>query len=205
MIYLVHPTYIFCDLFDISKFEKLLNKVPSNIPIILDECYLDYYNDSKAINSVNYIKNNFIFGLRTFSKMYGLASCRIGYIVCNEKYKNILKFGLPFKPITTYSTECALQLLNNKNKLYELKMCHLKEKLYLKKELKKLKLINKGESIFLLIYIPETIQINILKEKLKENNIIISDATIFKSTFIYQIGLHKYNKALINTLRSLLD
>ena len=204
MIYLVHPTYIFCDLFSISKFEKLLDKVPNNIPVILDECYLDYFTDSKIVNSLKYIKTHFVFGLRTFSKMHGLASCRIGYIISNERYKNILTTGLPFKAITTDSVKCALQLLNNKSKLQELRMCHLKEKLYLRKELNKLKLITKGESIFLLIFLPENIQMNRIVEKLKENNVIIPEASIFEETIIYQIGLHKYNKIFINVLRSLM-
>ena len=62
--------------------------------------------------------------------------------------KNI-KNGLPLKSLPTYSVKCV-KLLNDKSKLQE-QMNHLKEKLYLRKELNKLKIINKRIN-FLLIF-----------------------------------------------------
>ncbi len=196
MIYLVHPTYILSDTFEKSEFENFINKVPKNIAIVLDECYIEYL-DKDIINSLHYIKNHFIFGLRTFSKLYGLASCRIGYIISNDKYKSILSSGFSLKSIPSHSIECAINVLINKENINETKVKIQKEKIYLEKELNKLKIRFMGKTIFILLFLQK--DIDKLTEELKKNNILILNG-IFKNTLIYQIGTHKFNKILINVL-----
>ncbi|RSD26504.1 histidinol-phosphate transaminase [Mesobacillus subterraneus] len=69
--------------------EELTNfmaKVPEDVLVVLDEAYFEYvtaedYHDSFQL--LNRYKNLIV--LRTFSKIYGLASFRVGYGIANEE------------------------------------------------------------------------------------------------------------------------
>lgn len=68
-----------------SKLIAFLDKVPSDILVVLDEAYYEYvvaddYYDSVKLAS----KYENLIVLRTFSKIYGLAALRIGYGVANR-------------------------------------------------------------------------------------------------------------------------
>jgi histidinol-phosphate aminotransferase len=63
--------------------KAFLEKVPKSILIVLDEAYIDF-TEGEYFNTTELIKTygNVIL-LRTFSKLYGLASFRIGYGIGN--------------------------------------------------------------------------------------------------------------------------
>jgi histidinol-phosphate aminotransferase len=63
---------------------SFLDKVPSDILVVLDEAYYEYVVAEDYYDSINLVRNyqNLIV-LRTFSKIYGLASLRIGYGIAN--------------------------------------------------------------------------------------------------------------------------
>lgn len=57
-----------------------LEKVPGDVLVVLDEAYCEYVTDLSYPNSIHYLdKYPNVVILRTFSKIYGLASLRIGY------------------------------------------------------------------------------------------------------------------------------
>lgn len=77
-----NPTGIYIKKDELIEF---LSRIPENVLIVLDEAYFEYvtaldYYDSLAL--VEQYKNLII--LRTFSKIYGLASLRIGYGIAHE-------------------------------------------------------------------------------------------------------------------------
>jgi len=64
---------------------SFLEKVPSDILVVLDEAYYEYVVADDYYDSISLTRKfqNLIV-LRTFSKIYGLASLRIGYGVANS-------------------------------------------------------------------------------------------------------------------------
>ncbi|MCT4543591.1 MAG: histidinol-phosphate transaminase [Vallitalea sp.] len=72
----------------ITQKEQLdfIKKIPNNILIVLDEAYYEYVYDDNYPESLPLLEeySNLII-LRTFSKMYGLASLRIGYGISNPE------------------------------------------------------------------------------------------------------------------------
>jgi histidinol-phosphate aminotransferase len=63
-----------------EEFEKFLTAVPSHVLVVSDEAYSEYIDDPSYPDTIKLLdpyKNLLI--LRTFSKIYGLASLRIGY------------------------------------------------------------------------------------------------------------------------------
>jgi histidinol-phosphate aminotransferase len=68
-----------------NKLIAFLDKVPSDILVVLDEAYYEYVVADDYYDSVNLArKYENLIVLRTFSKIYGLAALRIGYGVANR-------------------------------------------------------------------------------------------------------------------------
>ncbi|WP_066496509.1 histidinol-phosphate transaminase [Abyssisolibacter fermentans] len=104
---------------------NFLKKVPSNVIVIYDEAYNEYVTrDDYPKNSVNLLKDysNLII-LKTFSKMYGLASLRVGYTISSEEIiANINKIRCPFD-VNRFAQAAALAALQDEDfvkKCYEL-------------------------------------------------------------------------------------
>ena len=69
-----NPTGIFIDDADLTKFAEL------GIPMCIDEAYLDYHPDVDA--KIDFVKKyDHVFLSHTFSKAFGLAGVRFGYVV----------------------------------------------------------------------------------------------------------------------------
>jgi histidinol-phosphate aminotransferase len=63
-----------------DEVEWFLSKVPSNVLVVLDEAYCQYIDDPSYPDGLKLLsKYSNVILLRTFSKIYGLASLRIGY------------------------------------------------------------------------------------------------------------------------------
>jgi histidinol-phosphate aminotransferase len=84
-----------------SELQKLINGTPKHILIVLDHAYEEFVDSSQnkdypnAIELVNNHEN--VVLLRTFSKIYGLASLRIGWIYSSNYIAEILnKIRGPF-------------------------------------------------------------------------------------------------------------
>lgn len=78
-----------------EKLLLLLDKTQElNIPCILDEAYFEYYGKTYADQLAKY--RNLII-IRTFSKVFGLAGLRLGYILANDYVcKELLKIRGPW-------------------------------------------------------------------------------------------------------------
>ena len=63
-----------------AELTSFLDKVPSHVLVVLDEAYCEFVQDPDFPNGVKLLEQyrNLVV-LRTFSKIYGLATLRIGY------------------------------------------------------------------------------------------------------------------------------
>ncbi|MFD0586916.1 histidinol-phosphate transaminase [Paenibacillus sp. GCM10027627] len=63
-----------------SELAAFLDAVPNHVLVVLDEAYREFVDDADYSDGVELLKkHNNLLVLRTFSKVYGLASLRIGY------------------------------------------------------------------------------------------------------------------------------
>ena len=81
VIYIVNPNNPTGILFDRSSIEEVFIKY-SKYKFIIDEAYIEYCSINSCVNYIQKYSNVFI--TRTFSKAYGLAGLRLGYIVSNQ-------------------------------------------------------------------------------------------------------------------------
>ena len=139
----------------------------------------------------------FVFGMRTFSKIYGLASYRIGYITCNKKYSRTLNLAHFTKSIPKYCIQKICEFLES-NKFENIKNEYILEKQYVVQQLKQLNRYHAGNSLFLIVYVND---VQKAIAELRQNNIIIFNIEIIPSTILYQIGKRKYNEIFINIIK----
>lgn len=99
---------------------RLLEKVPDTVLVVLDEAYCEYvtsedYPDTLAL--IEQYPN--VIALRTFSKIYGLASLRIGYGIGRaEVIHTINQVREPFNT-TRFSQAAALAALQDQTFIAE--------------------------------------------------------------------------------------
>ncbi|MFD3155741.1 histidinol-phosphate transaminase [Haloimpatiens sp. FM7330] len=86
LIWFCNPNNPTGTIFTKNEFENILNRIPENVIMIMDEAYIEYVTDSNFPDSLDYFKEhpNMVI-LRTFSKAYGLASLRCGYGIAHEE------------------------------------------------------------------------------------------------------------------------
>lgn len=65
-----------------TEFEALMARVPRDVLVVLDEAYAEFVTDLDAVKGLEHVRRhpNLVLA-RTFSKAYGLAGLRIGYLV----------------------------------------------------------------------------------------------------------------------------
>jgi histidinol-phosphate aminotransferase len=80
--------------------------------IFLDEAYAEYGKYTMAKEAAK--KENLVI-LRTFSKAYGLAGMRLGYIITNEKLARLIneRYMMPY-PVSSLTLKTGLKVLQNK-------------------------------------------------------------------------------------------
>lgn len=63
-----------------AQLEALLDRLPGDVLVVLDEAYFEYAESPEYPNGLDYVRGGApVVVLRTFSKIYGLAGLRVGY------------------------------------------------------------------------------------------------------------------------------
>ena len=133
MVYLCNPNNPTGTIFNKNELEKLI-KAHNEVLFVIDEAYIEFNGESLS-NIISEIDNVII--TRTFSKAFGLASFRIGYILASEKnIKSIEKIKNP-KNIPTLSQVAAIAALEDLKYTEDYITQVNKTKLFLDKELSK--------------------------------------------------------------------
>ena len=86
LIWLCNPNNPTGTYFTHEQLRDFLSRVPSDIPVMIDEAYFEFVT-AKDFPDTLALQEEFdnAFLLRTFSKAYGLAGMRIGYVVANSE------------------------------------------------------------------------------------------------------------------------
>jgi histidinol-phosphate aminotransferase len=97
-----------------KSLRQFIEKVPEDVLVVLDEAYCEYVIAEDYPNTTNWVNTykNLII-LRTFSKIYGLASLRIGYGIANEEIiQKLDPARLPFN-VNTLGQKAAIAAIED--------------------------------------------------------------------------------------------
>jgi len=102
---------------------KVIKKAKNfNIPVLVDEAYYEFCNVT-VLSLIKKYQNLIV--ARTFSKSYGLAGLRIGYLITNKKIAKILFNLKPMYEINSLGILAASMVLKNtkisKDYIFEIK------------------------------------------------------------------------------------
>ncbi len=186
----------------ISLLEKFNNLV------VIDEALADA-TDIKSTDLLK--KHSNLILVRSFSKTFGLASCRIGYIAADKQIINqIKKVSSPFK-VNGIAQELAIAALKDKEQVPKSRGFLEKERNYLFKELEKLNLpFTKSITTNFLIDVEKiNPDAGVVAKKLEEKGVLVTEASVFnvpkKSYIRVAVSNHEENKIFVETLRELLE
>ena len=109
VIYLANPNNPTGTMFTAAEQEAFLEKVPRRVFIVIDEAYAEFVADPSYPQTLPLLKKySNIMLVKTFSKIYGLASYRVGYGIADEAVIKLYeKIRQPFN-VTIQGQEAAL-------------------------------------------------------------------------------------------------
>jgi histidinol-phosphate aminotransferase len=91
VIFIANPNNPTGTWLDGQSLKAFMDQVPTGIIVVIDEAYFEYVHEADYPDTLQWLDDypNLIV-TRTFSKIYGLASLRVGYAVCGEEIADLL-------------------------------------------------------------------------------------------------------------------
>ncbi|BCL29274.1 histidinol-phosphate transaminase [Streptomyces aurantiacus] len=102
-----------------AELERFLDRVPSDVLVVLDEAYGEFVRDAEVPDGVElYRERPNVCVLRTFSKAYGLAGLRVGFAIAHEPVAAALrKTAVPFG-VSQLAQDAAVASLRAEDELF---------------------------------------------------------------------------------------
>ena len=187
---------------------ELRKKLSSRILLVVDDAYFEYMVNKDYTSGLEIFKNKKnVFILRTFSKIHGLASLRIGWGYGNKKIiEELYNIKPPFN-VNKIAQVCAIEALKDKEFLKK----SVKHNNFwckkIKKELEKYKInSNKiGPNFFLLNFNECKVSAEKVGKKLEDFGIILREMKSYgiKNCLRFTIGNKKENIFFLNKMKSI--
>ncbi|CAB4930042.1 MAG: aminotransferase class I/II-fold pyridoxal phosphate-dependent enzyme [Actinobacteria bacterium] len=103
-----------------SDLVRFLDRVPEHIPVVIDEAYVEFARDPEIANGLAlHRERDNVAVLRTFSKAYGLAALRVGFVLAPPALADyVRRTATPFG-VSTIAQVAAIASLNDEAELLE--------------------------------------------------------------------------------------
>jgi histidinol-phosphate aminotransferase len=103
-----------------QELTDFLDQVPGDCLVVLDEAYREYIRDSGVPDGVDlYRSRTNVAVLRTFSKAYGLAGLRVGFLIGHEPVAEAVRKTMLTFTVNSVAQAAAVASLNAENELLE--------------------------------------------------------------------------------------
>lgn len=191
-----------------SEINKLIQNTPKNILIVLDHAYDEFVDKNDYPNALELAKKHQnIIVTRTFSKIYGLASLRIGWCFADINIINSLnKVRGPFN-VSGPAQISAIEALKDQNFIKKSKLHNDKWLNIYYQELAKIENVKfyKSQGNFILIEFENSEKAKKVNDELLESAIIVREMTAYSlpKCLRVSIGSDKENKIFLKTLKKL--
>jgi histidinol-phosphate aminotransferase len=97
-----------------KQLNVFVEALPDHVVLILDEAYFEFVDDEDYPDALDYIREGRnVVGLRTFSKLYGIAGLRIGYTLASQELTGVMeRVREPF-PVSRVAEAAALAAVDD--------------------------------------------------------------------------------------------
>ena len=209
IIFLANPNNPTGTYLTINEIKNLRNKLNKKVLLVIDDAYFEYIKDKNYRSGLDlFLNTSNVFILRTFSKIYGLASLRIGWGYGPKEIVDALfKIKPPFN-VNKIAQIFAIESLKDNKFIFK----SIKHNLYWSKKLrdffnkKNIKTNNCSANFFLLDFNSCKFSANYVYKKLEKKGIILRKMENYKMSnkLRVTIGSSSENKKLINSLSNLI-
>lgn len=202
LVYICNPNNPSGTLLSKTFLKKLIYQF-QDVIFLIDEAYFEFSKETMAEEVVIFPN---LFVSRTFSKAFGLANFRAGYLISDvNNIQQISKIRNP-KNFTTFAQEAVLGVLSD----IDYMECHVKDVLktreWFSNELKKLNFIKQvfhSEANFLLVeFIDFELKVRVFNH-LNENNVFVRNllhSEMLINTLRITVGTESQMKLVINLI-----
>lgn len=103
---------------DRGDLEDFLDRVPDDVLVVIDEAYTEFITDRRAVDGSKLLaEHDNVVIARTFSKAYGLAGLRVGYLIGRpENIAALRPAGIPLS-VTAQAETAALASLQESDEI----------------------------------------------------------------------------------------
>jgi len=138
LVYICNPNNPTATILDTAKLKAFCERVSKKVPVFVDEAYIDYLPDPQSVSMIDMVKKgNNVIVARTFSKLYGFAGLRCGYIVAQPAaIKDISKYAVGSMSLSAPTVAAAIVAYQEKEFLQDALKKTLASKEYLYSVLK---------------------------------------------------------------------
>ena len=177
-------------------------KVPEYVIVVFDEAYAEFVEDADYANGMDYVHagRNVIVG-RTFSKIYGLAGCRVGYAVAAMPLMRVLKKTAETFPVNRVAQSAAIAALYDHEFVEYVKTETSKGRRYLIEKLSELSM-KPTESAGNFIWVDTNTDGKALAQKLEGSGFIVRAGfgVGYESYLRISLGTMEQNEGLITAI-----
>ena len=188
--------------------DAFLERVPDDVLVVFDEAYVDMVDSDAFPDSLSLVREgrSNILVLRTFSKMYGLAGIRLGYVVGNEEaVATLCKIKPPFT-VNALAQVAGIAALQDTEFLKRSVEANKKGRVYLSRELRRLGLEHaERHTNFVLVRIGPAA--SDVQQKLLETGVIVRPCSGYDLPEFLRIsiGTPEQNERLVRELERMLS
>ena len=189
-----------------SKFKKFMSQVNGKNIVVIDEAYFEFVEKNDypdGMKLIDQYPNLVVF--RTFSKMYGLAGLRIGYLAGSLEVVEAIRKTCVVYSVNSLAQEAAIKAIDDDEHVLKTRQLVSKGRKFLKKELDLLKLPHViGEASYVMVKLP--MSDSLAYRKLMSKGVMIRSMTGFRFPNYIRVTLSKINimETFINALSGIL-
>jgi histidinol-phosphate aminotransferase len=200
-----NPTGTYISKNQLLDLRKRLNK---KILLVVDDAYFEYMLNEDYKSGLELFKNkNNVFILRTFSKIYGLASLRVGWGYGSKKIIDALyKIKPPFN-VNKIAQKCAVESLKDKSFVKKSVKHNFDWAKKIQKEMNSYNIQTNeiGPNFFLLDFKSCELSSNFVERNLERSGIILREMNSYgiKNCLRLTIGNAKENILLIKQMKKI--
>jgi histidinol-phosphate aminotransferase len=203
-----NPTGTYLTKLELTELRKKLKK---NILLVLDDAYFEYMKNKDYKSGLDLFKNkNNVVIIRTFSKIYGLASLRVGWGHASKKIINAMNLIKPPFNVNQLAQTAATVALKDKKFINQSVKHNIIEANKVKNILEKLNIFSNDVSAnFLLLNFDKCkFSAKYVLNKLESKGIVLrstKDGYKIQNKLRLTIGSKKENIEFIATIKSIFN
>jgi len=185
---------------------RFLDAVAGRRIVVVDEAYFEFVEKRDYPNGIRLLgeyPNLVVF--RTFSKMYGLAGLRIGYLAGDLNVVNIIRRTCVVYSVNAVAQDTAIAAIDDDSHIRNTRDLVRREKAYLRRELDRLSLETRiAEGCYVMVKLP--MSDTLAYRKLMAQGVMVRSMTGFRypNWIRVSIGSHEAMEAFVRALKNIL-